>query len=38
MTTTTADYLAETLEQASVKRVYGVAGDSLNGLPIRCGA
>jgi pyruvate dehydrogenase (quinone) len=29
---TTADYLAETLQQAGVKRVYGVVGDSLNGF------
>jgi pyruvate dehydrogenase (quinone) len=29
---TTADYLAETLHQAGVKRVYGVVGDSLNGF------
>ncbi len=30
MTRTTADYLAETLAQAGVKRVFGVVGDSLN--------
>ena len=29
---TTADYLAEALKQAGVKRVYGVVGDSLNGF------
>ncbi|HVY16792.1 MAG TPA: ubiquinone-dependent pyruvate dehydrogenase [Rhodopila sp.] len=29
---TAADYLAETLEMAGVKRVYGVVGDSLNGF------
>jgi pyruvate dehydrogenase (quinone) len=29
---TTADYLAETLQQIGVKRVYGVVGDSLNGF------
>src|SRR5262252_3645072 len=27
-----ADYMAETLKQAGVKRVYGVVGDSLNGI------
>ena len=32
MTRTTADYLAGTLLQAGVKRVYGVVGDSLNGF------
>ena len=32
MTRTTADYLAEALEHAGVKRVYGVVGDSLNGF------
>ena len=32
MTRTTADYLAETLQQAGVKRIYGVVGDSLNGF------
>ena len=29
---TTADFLAETLQQAGVKRIYGVVGDSLNGF------
>jgi len=29
---TTADYLAGSLKQAGVKRVYGVVGDSLNGF------
>ena len=29
---TTADYLAEVLQQAGVKRIYGVVGDSLNGF------
>ena len=29
---TTADYLAGSLQQAGVKRVYGVVGDSLNGF------
>jgi len=33
---TGADYIVAALEQAGVKRVYGVVGDSLNGLPIRC--
>jgi len=32
MTTTTADLLADTLSHAGVKRIYGVVGDSLNGL------
>jgi pyruvate dehydrogenase (quinone) len=32
MATTAADYLAETLRRAGVERVYGVVGDSLNGL------
>lgn len=32
MTRTTADLLAETLSHAGVKRIYGVVGDSLNGL------
>lgn len=27
-----ADLIAETLAQAGVKRVYGIVGDSLNGL------
>lgn len=32
MARTVADYMAETLRQAGVKRVYGVVGDSLNGF------
>jgi pyruvate dehydrogenase (quinone) len=32
MSKTSADYLAETLSQAGVKRVYGVVGDTLNGF------
>ena len=32
MSTTAADYMAETLARAGVKRVYGVVGDSLNGF------
>ena len=32
MTKTTADLLVETLTHARVKRIYGVVGDSLNGL------
>ncbi len=32
MTKTAAHYLAETLQQAGVKRVYGVVGDLLNGF------
>ena len=32
MARTVADYIAETLEQQGVKRVYGVVGDSLNGF------
>src|SRR5712675_1617874 len=32
MNRTAADYLAETLAQASVERIYGVVGDSLNGF------
>lgn len=32
MTRTAAAYMAETLRQAGVKRVYGVVGDSLNGF------
>ncbi|MGL4967354.1 MAG: ubiquinone-dependent pyruvate dehydrogenase [Inquilinus sp.] len=32
MSRTAADYLAEALAQAGVKRVYGVVGDSLNGF------
>jgi len=30
--TTVADVLVETLEQAGVKRIYGIVGDSLNGI------
>ena len=32
MTETAAHFIAATLEEASVKRIYGVVGDSLNGL------
>jgi len=32
MSRTAADYMAEALAQAGVKRVYGVVGDSLNGF------
>src|SRR5215813_7766352 len=32
MPRTVADYMAETLKQAGVKRVYGVVGDTLNGF------
>jgi pyruvate dehydrogenase (quinone) len=32
MSRTAADYVAETLAQAGVKRIYGVVGDSLNGF------
>lgn len=32
MSRTAADYLAETLVSAGVKRIYGVVGDSLNGF------
>jgi len=32
MTKTAAEYMAKALEQAGVKRVYGVVGDSLNGF------
>jgi pyruvate dehydrogenase (quinone) len=32
MAMTSADYIAKVLEQAGVKRVYGVVGDSLNGV------
>jgi pyruvate dehydrogenase (quinone) len=32
MTTTVADQFAETLAAAGVKRIYGIVGDSLNGL------
>ncbi len=30
MTRTVADFITETLQQAGVKRVFGVVGDSLN--------
>src|SRR6202046_5326691 len=33
MSTTVADQFAETLAIAGVKRIYGIVGDSLNGLP-----
>jgi pyruvate dehydrogenase (quinone) len=32
MSKSTADFMAETLRQAGVKRIYGVVGDSLNGF------
>src|SRR6201990_514830 len=32
MSKTAADYMAKALQQAGVKRVYGVVGDSLNGF------
>ncbi|KAB8043976.1 ubiquinone-dependent pyruvate dehydrogenase [Janthinobacterium aquaticum] len=32
MSSTVADYMSKTLAQADVKRIYGVVGDSLNGL------
>src|SRR6266566_1892236 len=32
MTKTVADQFAETLAAAGVKRIYGIVGDSLNGL------
>ena len=32
MTRTVADQFAETLAAAGVKRIYGIVGDSLNGL------
>jgi pyruvate dehydrogenase (quinone) len=32
MAKTVADQIAETLAAAGVKRVYGIVGDSLNGL------
>ena len=32
MTDTAAQFIAATLEQAGVKRVFGVVGDSLNGF------
>jgi pyruvate dehydrogenase (quinone) len=32
MSRNAADFMAEILAQAGVKRIYGVVGDSLNGL------
>ena len=32
MSRTVADFITETFQQAGVKRVYGVVGDSLNGF------
>ena len=32
MSRTAADYMAQALAQAGVKRIYGVVGDSLNGF------
>ena len=32
MSQTVADFIAETLRAAGVKRIYGVVGDSLNGI------
>src|ERR1700693_4663965 len=32
MVTTVADFMAETVKQAGVERIYGVVGDSLNGF------
>src|ERR1700721_3679749 len=32
MTRSAADFMAESLAQAGVKRIYGVVGDSLNGF------
>ena len=32
MSKAASEYLVEALEKAGVKRVYGVVGDSLNGL------
>ena len=32
MSQTVADFIAETLHAAGVKRIYGVVGDSLNGI------
>ncbi len=32
MTRTVADFMAETLRNAGVQRIYGVVGDSLNGF------
>src|ERR1700735_3736742 len=34
MSRTAADYMAEALAQAGVKRIYGVVGDSLNGFTV----
>ena len=36
MAKTVADQFVETLAAAGVKRIYGVVGDSLNGLTDRC--
>jgi thiamine pyrophosphate-dependent acetolactate synthase large subunit-like protein len=33
MNKTASEYVVEALEKTGVKRVYGVVGDSLNGLP-----
>ena len=38
MVKTVADQFAETLATAGEKRIYGIASNGLNGLPIRCGA
>jgi glyoxylate carboligase len=32
MTATAAEYMAQSLAQVGVKRIYGVVGDSLNGF------
>src|SRR5215831_17765011 len=32
MSRTAAEYLVESLEKAGVKRIYGIVGDSLNGI------
>ncbi len=32
MSKTASEYLVEALEKAGVKRIYGVVGDSLNGV------
>ena len=32
MTRTAAEFMAETLQRAGVRRIYGVVGDSLNGF------
>ena len=37
MAKTSADFMAETLLQAGVRRIYGVVGDSLNGFSARSG-